>query len=63
MRLAIDHGRKRWRGCSRRVGSMGGADMTILGAIDSGVYDLPIAAVLVVLCTALLVKLLEGGPC
>lgn len=34
--------------------------MTILDAIDSGAYDLPIAAVLVVLCVALLVKLLEG---
>lgn len=34
--------------------------MTILDAIDAGAYDLPIAALLIVLCAALLVKLIEG---
>jgi hypothetical protein len=36
--------------------------MTILDAIDSGQYDAVIAACLIVLCTALLVRLIEGDP-
>lgn len=34
--------------------------MNILNAIDSGAYDVGIAAVLVVLCAVFLVKLIEG---
>lgn len=35
--------------------------MTILDAIDSGAYDVPILFVIGVLCMTLLVRLIEGG--
>ena len=35
--------------------------MRLLSAIDSGAYDTVIAAVLIVACVTLLVRLLEGG--
>lgn len=41
--------------------SPSGEAMRLLTAIDSGAYDTAIAAVLIIVCVTLLVRLLEGG--